>query len=318
MADDPAFHFTPDVFEALVTAIPVLVRGKRDVLTFFQGCGVNVTYLAKLESWAAKGSNKTKYHIAREVLTHVNAQGDPGLAARRQLIKRVTEFESFSGCWPDDQLKARGAVANVAELVNKKDSFTRMQQERERALREHSDAKRAELDRVAVAKSARAQVKAELFRLFGMSDPQERGTALEGVLNRLFQTGDMLVREAFVVRNDDGKVVEQVDGGVDIDGRLYLVEMKWWNQRLGRADVAPHLVSVYSRAEAGGIIISSSGFHESAVSDCKDALSQHVIILVELREIVTALEQEVTLLDLFRLKIREATMSKRPLSYPLG
>lgn len=27
------------------------------------------------------------------------------------------EHENFSACWPDDQLKAKGAVAQVAELI---------------------------------------------------------------------------------------------------------------------------------------------------------------------------------------------------------
>ena len=43
--DAAAFHFPPDVFDALVDAVPLLVRSKSDVLTFFQGCGVNRDYL---------------------------------------------------------------------------------------------------------------------------------------------------------------------------------------------------------------------------------------------------------------------------------
>jgi hypothetical protein len=39
--DDPAFHFPPDVFDAVVDAVPLLTRGKRDVVLFFRGCGVD-------------------------------------------------------------------------------------------------------------------------------------------------------------------------------------------------------------------------------------------------------------------------------------
>lgn len=66
MTDDPAFHFPPDVFEAVVNAVPLLVRGKRDVL-IFQGCGVSKSYLDTLEPWTFKGSGQSKYHIARAV-----------------------------------------------------------------------------------------------------------------------------------------------------------------------------------------------------------------------------------------------------------
>ena len=249
----------------------------------------------------------------------MNELGDAGLAQRRQLIKRVSEFENFSACWPDNQLKAQGAVAAVAELVNKKDSFTRIQEEREREQRDHRTAKRAESERLAAERTRREQVKADLYGLFGETDPHRRGKALEGVLNRLFQAHDILVREAFVVTGDAGEgVIEQIDGAVEIDGRIYLVEMKWWDKPLGRTEVSPHLVSVYGRAAAGGILISNSGYHDSAVAEYKTALAQRTVILVELQEIVAVLDRQLPLLDLIRPKIQDATLLKHPLTYPLG
>lgn len=122
-----------------------------------------------------------------------------------------------------------------------------------------------------------------------------------------------------MVTGDNGEgVIEQIDGAVEIDGRIYLVEMKWWDKPLGRAEVSPHLVSVYGRAEVGGIFISNSGYHGSAVTEYKTALAQRTVILVELQEVVTVLEQDLPLLDLIRPKIQEATLSKQPLTYPLG
>ena len=320
MTEDPAFHFPPDVFEAVVAAVPLIMRGKRDVLTFFQGCGVSRAYLATLEPWTAKDSKKSKYHITREVLAHINELGDAGLGQRRQLIKRVSEFDDFSTCWPGDQLKAKGAVAAVAELVNKKDSFTRLQKEHDNAQREHREAQQAAAQQAAKKRAARDQVRADLYRLFGEADPHRRGKALEGVLNRLFQTHDILVREAFVVTAEESEgVIEQIDGAVDIDGHLYLVEMKWWNKPLGRAEVSPHLVSVYGRGDVGGIFISCSGFHDSAIADYKTALAQHTVVLVDLQEIVMALDRGLLLLDdLLRPKLQEAALSRRPLIYPLG
>lgn len=46
------------------------------------------------------------------------------------------------------------------------------------------------------------QVKKDLYVLFGLADPQKRGKQVEGVLNRLFQTTGILLREAFTCRND--------------------------------------------------------------------------------------------------------------------
>jgi restriction system protein len=62
--------------------------------------------------------------------------------------------------------------------------------------------------------------------------------------------------------------------------------MKWWNQPLGRGDVASHLVRVYGRGQVGGILISNSPDHPSAVADCKYALKTKTVVLVELRGII--------------------------------
>jgi hypothetical protein len=62
------------------------------------------------------------------------------------------------------------------------------------------------------------------------------------------------------VRRVDGQgIVEQIDGVVELDGRLYLVEVKWWHDPLGPGDVAQHLVRVFNRGHARGIFIAASG-----------------------------------------------------------
>jgi restriction system protein len=90
-----------------VDAVPLLTRGKRDVVLFFRGCGVDRTFLAGIERRIAEEPNFSKYHITREVLAHVNELGDRGLGPRRQVLKRVSEFDDVSSCYPDNQMKAR-------------------------------------------------------------------------------------------------------------------------------------------------------------------------------------------------------------------
>ncbi len=307
MAEDPAFHFPPDVFEAVVGAVPLLVRAKRDVLLFFQGCGLDPSYLATIEPWTRKDSGKSKFHIAREAVRYLNELGDRGIGIRRRLLQRVTEFENFTACWPDDQLKAKGAVAELRDLIKTKDSFTRLQQEHERTETKHREDRRAQVERDAAKRAEREGVKADLYRLFGESDARRRGKALEGVLNRLFVVNDISLREAFAITGDAGEgVIEQIDGAVRIDGKHYLVEMKWWTEPLGKAEVASHLVNVYGRGDVGGIFISNSGYHDSAVAVHKEALSKAIVILVELEELVTLFEQDRPLLDRTLLAGRRA------------
>src|SRR5438552_3354742 len=124
--DDAAYHFTPDLLNLLVQTIPKLCRSKNDVLMFFRSAGVPTRHLGDLAAIVQRDKQSIpKYDIARKILERINAEGDAALSARREVIKRVVEFEDFSSCWPNDLLEAQGLVAQVRRVVNVKDSFTR-------------------------------------------------------------------------------------------------------------------------------------------------------------------------------------------------
>ena len=94
------FHYPPEVFNLLVDTIPLLCRSKNDVVLFFQGAGVTPEDLSEVSRIVQTDRRSiNKFEIARQVLTKVNARGDSGLRARREIIKRVTEFDNFETCW---------------------------------------------------------------------------------------------------------------------------------------------------------------------------------------------------------------------------
>jgi restriction endonuclease Mrr len=318
MAGDPSFHFPPDLFAAVKDAVPLLTRSKRDVLVFFEGCGVDRAILRPVRERLARDSTISKYVIADDIIVELNRQGDEGLGARRRVLQRISEFDEFSSCYADNVLKAKGAVAAVAQLINKKDSFTRLQEEHQRDEAAHRAKRRAEADAQLARRAELDSVKSDLFGLFSTQDPHQRGKVLESVLNRLFALEDVAVREAFVVVGHDGAgTVEQIDGAIELDGTLYVVEMKWWSARLGRAEVAPHLVSVFGRAGAGGIHISNSGYSPAAIEDYERALGHSTVVLVELEEIVQALTIGASVAELLRAKLKNAVLDRRPLTHPL-
>ena len=213
MAD--AFHYPPELFNLLVDTIPLLCKSKQSVVLFLRGAGIDQEDLSEVESVLRKDRNAiNKFEIVRNALAKVNARGDSGLRARREIVKRVVEFESFETCWPADQYKAKGLVASIREAVNAKDSFTRMKQERD-AEREQVQAQRKAERATAAEKRAKIEdVSNRLFALFSMNDkPQERGKLLEAVLNDMFRAYGIHVREDFRRKDPDTSVVvEQLDG----------------------------------------------------------------------------------------------------------
>jgi len=135
-----SYHYPPEVLNLLVDTIPLLCRSKNDVLLFFRGAGVGEDLFSDISKQLTLDRKSiNKYEIVRTVLQRVNEKGDSALQTRREIIKRVAEFEDFSTCWPNDQLKAKGLAGELRRVVNVKDSFTRMAQEREQENGSSSD-----------------------------------------------------------------------------------------------------------------------------------------------------------------------------------
>lgn len=312
---DITYHYPPELMELLCDAVPALFRSKPGVLDFFKGAGVPEKHLSdwKLKLREDKDGVK-KHEIARSVLCRLNDDGEAALTARREVLKRVTGFEDFSSCWENDRFKAQGLVAQIQKLVNVKDSFTRINLERERERKQHQAAYTASVQAKQKQAEEQTALREALYKLFTETNAWKRGKLLESALNNLFAFAGVLVRESFTIKGDEGQgIVEQIDGAVEIDGVLYLVEMKWWDKPIGRQELAPHLVSVYGRGNVGGIFISYLGFSDAAIEDAKTGLTQKTFVLAELQEIVHVVDRDGDLKALFKEKINRAKAERNPL-----
>ncbi|TKJ37625.1 restriction endonuclease [candidate division LCP-89 bacterium B3_LCP] len=292
--------------------------GKKDVFLFFRGAGVEKRMMEDIYSkWKMNPDSVNKFEIARTIITQLNELGEKAIKERREILKRVTEFEDFSTCWPNDQLKAKGLVVQIQSVVDVKDSFTRMKIEKDRERQQRLFKENEEREAIRLKQESIDCVKAELFGLFSLDNPHKRGKAFEGVLNKLFSAFEISVRESFTLKGDTGEgVIEQIDGVVEIDAHFYFVEVKWWDKPLGVGEISQHLVRVYHRAEGRAIIISASDFTEPAITTCKEALQKKVVILCTLREIVTLLESKVDLKTYLNAKIKKAVIEKMPYYTP--
>jgi len=313
---DVIFHYPPELLVLLIEVLPKLCKSKKDLLLFFKGAGVSREVLEPYERLLLTDKDSfAKYPVTREILTNINEQGEKALRIRRELLKRITEFDDFSVCWEKDQAPARGLVAQIRDLINVKDSFTRMRIEKDQEKRQRL----AQQESAAIAtkqkRDRQLAVRDELFALFNEKDAHKRGKALEKALTNLFDCFEMLVREAFTIKGKCGDgVIEQIDGLVELDGHLYLVEVKWWNTPIGSSDIAPHLVRVFNRGgQARGLFISYTDFTSPAIAHCRDALSNGaVVVLSTLQEIVSCLNRESDLKQWLKTKVNAAIVDKQP------
>ena len=105
---------------------------------------------------------------------------------------------------------------------------------------------------------------------------------------------------------------QQIDGVIELDGEIYLVEMKWLKAKVGKGDVSEHLVHIFNRNCTRGIFISASEFTKPALTVCKESLSKLTFFLCTLDEIVRLLEREGDLRLFFKHKLQAAIIDKKP------
>jgi hypothetical protein len=314
------FHFPPDFLNLLVDTIPKLCKSKKDVIIFFSGAGVHQKFLTDLSEKLQKDAGSiNKYEITRTVLVRINDAGDVALRERREIVKRVTEFNDFSRCWANDQIEAMGLVAKVREFVNVKDSFTRLQQNYESQLEQEKKKRQLEeearLEKLRQKLQKRQNIRKELIVLYRESDTRKRGKQLEGILNGLFESEGILIRESFTIKGENNEgVIQQVDGAIEVNSHLYLVEMKWWKEALGPNDVAQHVMRLFQRTDVRGIFISASSYTDAAIIDIQKALNQKIIVLFTLKELVLLLEGENSFESLLKSKV-EAVQLEGKLVY---
>lgn len=311
---DITFHYPPELFNLLVDTIPRLNRGKRDLFLFFQGAGVDRRYTGEAQDrWRRDAKSINKFDIVRFVLEKLNAAGEPALRERREVLKRVTEFDNFSSCWENDRLEAQGLVAQIRDVVNVKDSFTRMRQEAERERSQRVQQRQRDIEKRTRRNAELDEIREELSALTVADDPWKRGIKFEDVANRLFKAFEISVRESFrrVGELDEG-VVEQIDGVVEIEGEYYLVEMKWLKRPVSVDDVSRHLVRVYGRGSARGLFVSATEFTGPAEAECRNALAQKVVTLATVEELLALLRDRRDLVQFVKKKVEGAMLDKIP------
>jgi restriction system protein len=262
--------------------------------------------------WRNDPNDVGKYPVVRDVLNRLNERNtDSALRERREIIKRVTTWENFATLWEKDRLPAKGLVADIRDTVHKTDAFTRMERKEKRRARQ------TQLDAMQIKREQRESIRKEIGALFRESNHQKRGKALEGVLNGLFASFDILVREAFTIRGTEGDgIIAQIDGVIELDNIIYLVEMKWVAEKIGPADIGQHVTRVLHRSEAArGLFVSATDYTPAARTTLRDALNWRIHVATGLHEIIFALEKEADIRELLRKKVQAATIDTDPFHF---
>lgn len=307
------FHFPPDLMNLLIDTVPRLNKSKKDLLLFFKNVGLSDIYLKKYDDLLNHNNTQfNKFNVTREVLEYLNKDTDGLLGIRRNLLQKVVSFDSFEMCWENDRLKAKANVAEIAKIVNLKDSVTKLEAYAEKERQLKVSIQEEKLKKIQMKRVEYESIKKSLNNLFTITNPQQRGKLLENVLNDLFKLYGIGIKDAFTIYDDDsGKNYEQIDGAIEINNHLTLIEMKWENSEIGADKIARFISRLFLRAKVDGIIISYSSFTETGTKTANEALSKIVVSLIDLKNIIDILYQDKDLKAYFETVIRNTKLYKK-------
>jgi restriction system protein len=317
---DQITHLPPDLFETLVEAIPKLMKSKQSLLDWFRQANVPDRFLAHHRNLLRRDREAfRKANVAREVLGDIvsgYSQDELLIGVMRNIVRRVAEWDSFAQSYPDDRLQAEVLVRRLREMIKHKDWFTRLDDAQEAQARTSQQQREADAQLIERRGQERRELKSRFNGLFGESDPVKRGLSLERLLNDWFRFEGIQICEPFQVRfGPDNKVLEQIDGVIQIDNWYYLLEIKWWSVPIGVKEVTHHVGKVFFRGNSvRGIFISYSDFTDPAIETARQALVQGSCeCLIALRDIHEVLDRDVCLTTFLRDRIDETILRRNPL-----
>ena len=139
----------------------------------------------------------------------------------------------------------------------------------------------------------------ELKNISSHSDtPQSRGFAFEKYLKKLFEDYNLEPRGSFKI------VGEQIDGSFILHNEVYLLEAKWTNKKIDKADLVVFNEKVSSKSGfTRGLFISFAGYSNDAVETLCNGRKVNIVLLT-VQELAVALTREMNISTVIWNKVR--------------
>src|ERR1700722_12305374 len=142
------------------------------------------------------------------------------------------------------------------------------------------------------------ELKDEFLRLSVEPDRNKAGFALERFINRLFDLFQLKPRQPFRV------VGEQIDGSFELDGEIYLLELKWEKSPLPEADLLIFRGKIEGKSTfTRGVFIALNDISTPA----RDAITRGKapsFFVMNGHDLVMILSEEISLTEFLRKRVR--------------
>lgn len=286
-------RIAPAALNALKEALTQIYWYKRDLRSFLTNCMSDSAVLSTL-NWQAYKRDIVGGLVDQLVTREALYQAD-----LLRLMSEVARFDDFSHLEVLDDGKYKAARARTAVLALRKQVAGHLELvEEQQKIEDRREKNREKRSKNLATQKLLDELRHEYVGLLSMS-AQERGYALESLMNRLFDLFDLDPKPSFRVKG------EQIDGAFSFEGTDYLLEARWRKELTARDELDVFDAKIKRKLDNTlGLFISISGFAEEGVGVYSGQRSR--MILMDGLDLMSVLEKRVPLDTLLLLKRRHA------------
>ncbi|MFF7637748.1 restriction endonuclease [Kitasatospora sp. NPDC008050] len=281
----------PNAYNALADALSVIFWNKPPFERYLRGMLQNHSeLLASLDFQIS-----TKREVSGQVVNLLRANEHRYLDLTIHLMIDIANMDRFPNLeQQEDRIeqvtRATIAVGELRRWTSKEREAVREQEAHAADIAKHL----ADSERNRLFASDHERLKQIFMLMHSATNPHQRGTDFEGFINELFSLYDLEPRASYDLEH------EQIDGAFYFETDHYVLEAKWWKERIGRRELDVFKTNIERKAKNTlGLYISMSGF----TSDSLAVYSYSTpFITMDGADFMAVLDQRIRLEDLLRRK----------------
>lgn len=290
-------RINPVALEALKEALSKVYWYKSELQSFLRN-SIGDPKIIQIGDW-----NGYKIQAVSDIIDYLAEDQDKHLGHLQRLISDVTQFRNFDHLerLEDGDQKAERARSAVAALKRLAEDHEQAKREKEKAAAQ----RKSEAERLGKSKALLSRLEDSKRRYISLgtsANHHSRGIELEKVLYDIFELFDLDPRASFKVTG------EQIDGAFSLEGTDYLLEAKWQQQVVSRAEMDAFRCKVERKLDNTlGLFLAINGFSRDGVDI--HSSGRPLFLAMTGADLMAVLEGRIDLRSLMHRKKRHAAHS---------
>jgi hypothetical protein len=264
--------FPSDIKNAMRECILRVLWPKKDIASFFQSNGCTSLDMKCLGDI----NTSSRANLIDTMFQHLSSRPDGGRGPFRAMLQALVNWSHFDSYYFEklrklDRNDAQRSIDHLRQLQEIRDS--KINSIREERLRKEKAAQKANASLDSLHDTFLSLLQGRKSAQGKYISPQERGYALEALLQELARLSNLEVTEQFWVLG------EQIDGAIKFEGEHYIFEAKWQDAAASNEPVYQFAAKVEGKLYGRGLFISVNGYSPLVVDSLTKGKAIRTILI---------------------------------------